>query len=249
MSIGFNFKGRNGDCMFLSTFINVILVSLFLPLLFCNETGTLQPDGVQYGTISGRVLYPDTNLFIRMISADGADTATRNPESQMFTFNHIRFGNCILQVKADGYGLFEEKFVLEQPQFICHDIVLAQTPPQVAYLFPSNSQNLDSVFFSLYHSSITDSGFQVVITFNDIMDSASVFEALTVSPDTVGVQTELVLLRSLIVHFPYWKLAAVDTVKVSISTKAINKWKDTLGCTYTVFYPVDTSFIRTTRLE
>ena len=80
-------------------------------------------------------------------------------------------------------------------------------------------------------------------------DTASVYKALTILPDTVGVQTELVLRQALIVIFPYWKLATSDTVKVSLGRGAINKWGDSLDFVYTVFYPVDTNFIRTTQLE
>ena len=225
------------------------MVTPFLTCMFCNnESGVLQA-GVQYGAISGKILHPDNNLFIRMISEGGVDTTTRDPESQTFTFDSIKCGKCILQVRADGYGLFEEKFILNKPQFICHDIVLAQTPPHVSYLFPSNSQNLDSVFFSLYNSSITDTGFLVVVSFGTHMDTVSVKEALTILPDTVGVQTEVLLRMSLIVFFPYWKLATIDTVKVSIGRGAVDEWGVSLDCDYTVFYPVDTSFIRTTRLD
>jgi hypothetical protein len=96
---------------------------------------------------------------------------------------------------------------------------------------------------------MTDTGFQVVITLNSKYDSTVVYEALTVLPDTVGVQRELVQGQSLVVFFPYWKLATIDTVKVSIARQGkfgrfvADEWDDTLDFDYTVFFPIDTNHI------
>ncbi len=240
---------RKDKCMFRSVFFNLFILTSFLSFISCNnESGVVHPE-VQYGSISGKIIHPDNNLLIIVSSEDGADSGTRNNESQMFAFDRIKYGKCILQVLADGYGLFEEFIRLDKPVFICRDIVLAKVPRQISYIIPSSDIYLDSLYFSIYSTSITDSGFWSYINFNDIMDTASVNKALTILPDTAGVQTEWALNRSLSVFFPYWKLSTNDTVKVTIGRKALNRWNDTLDHDCTVFYPVDTNFIRTTWLK
>jgi hypothetical protein len=236
--------------MFQNAFFRILIVTItsFLTFMFCNKESGILQSGVQYGSISGKIIHPDNNLVIRVIAEDGIDSTTRNPESQMFIFDSIKCGKCILQVRADGYGLFEAMIMLDKPLFNCHDIVLAQVPQQISFIYPSNSQYLDSVYFSLSTPSVTDSSFGVFVNFVDKMDTASVNKALIILPDTVGVQTEWTLDRSLSLFFPYWKLSTIDTVKVTVSRMALDRWGDTLDRDCTVFYPVDTNFIRTTRL-
>jgi hypothetical protein len=232
--------------MFRSTFFKFLIAILFLTFIFCNkESGVLQSEGIQYGSLSGKIIHPDNNLLIRVISEEGIDSAARNPESQMFTFDSIKYGKCLLKVTANEYMLFEERITLDKPLYICHDIVLAQFPPQISYLYPPNSQYLDSFFFSLSSPSITDSGFVVSIAFNDRMDTTSFQGAFTILPDTIGVQKIWFFDTQISLFFPYWKLSTIDTVKVSISRIARNHWGDTLVRDCTVFYPVDTNFIHT----
>lgn len=224
--------------------------------MFC--TNATEPEVVEYGTISGKMLYPDpdTSLLIRIIPEDErVDTVSLDPATRTFTFNNVKTGHCILQISADGYGLHEEIFVLNKAHLVCKDIVLSHTPSQLSYLFPSNSQNIDSVYCSLFHSAITDTGFQVVITLNSYYDSTAVYEALTIQPDTVGVERVLIQDQSLVVFFPYWKLATIDTVKITIARQGKlgryveDTWNDTLDFDFTVFFPIDTQFIRTNFLE
>ena len=239
---------RKNKHMFRGSFLTFLTAMPLFTFVFCNNVS--QPEEVEYGSISGKILYPDSNLLIRIIPEYGNDdTTTRDSVSRMFVFDSVKTGKCILQVSADGYGFHEQKFILNKRQFICHDIALAHTPSVVSYLFPSNSQNFDSLFFSISHSSITDTGIQVIITFNDWMDSASVIKALTILPDSVGVQAELVLKQSLVVYFPYWKLASIDTARVTVGTGAFDRWDDHLEFDYSVFFPVDPDFIRATRLK
>jgi len=239
---------RKNKHMFRGVFFTFLTALPILAFIFCSNV--TQPEAIEYGSISGKILYPDSNLLIRIIPEDGrVDTTTLDPVAQMFAFDSVKTGKCILQVSAKGYGFHEQKFILNKRQFICHDIALAHTPESVSYLFPSNSQNFDSLFFSVAHSSITDTGIQVIITFYDWMDSASVIKALTILPDTVGVQAELVLRQSLVVFFPYWKLASVDTVRVTVGTGAFDRWDYHLDFDYSIFFPVDSSYIRTARLE
>jgi hypothetical protein len=226
--------------MFRSTFIRFFIVPSFLPFIFCT-----QPTDVQYGSISGKVIHPDNNLLIRVISQVRVDTVTRNPITQMFSADRIKYGKCILQVRAEGYGLFEQMIWLDKPQFKCQDIVLADIPQQISFIYPANSQRLDSLYYSFRSPSISDTGFWVFVNFNNLMDSASVKNALTVSPDMGGVHTDWDLDRSLSIYFPYSKLSTIDTVKVTVSRKAKNKeWGDTLDHDCTVFYPIDTAFVR-----
>ena len=227
-------------------------IQIDTPLYICDDI-VLTP---QYGSISGKILYPETDLTIRILPEDGrVDFATVDPVTQTFTFNNVKTGNCIIQISADGYGLHEQIFLFNKPHFIFPDIALSHTPSAVSYLFPSNSQNIDSVYCSLFHSAITDTGFQVVITLNSYYDSTTVYEALTVLPDTVGMQRELVNRQSLVVFFPYWKLATIDTVQITVARQGkfgrfvTDEWDDTLDFDYTVFFPVDTHFVRTNFLE
>ncbi len=232
--------------MFRSTLNKFLLAASLLTCMFCNkDSGILQPEPVKYGKISGKVIHPDNNLLIRVVAEDGIDTATRNPETQMFTFDSIQCGKCILQVRADGYGLFQGMIMLDTAPFRFHDIVLAQIPSQISFIYPSNSQYLDSAYFSLSPTTVSDSGFWVFINFGDKMITESVNKVLTILPDTAGVQIEWTLDESLSLFFPYWKLSTMDTVKVTIGSKALTQWKDTLSGDCRVFFPVDTSFIRT----
>lgn len=203
----------------------------------------------QYGSISGKVLHPDSNLVICIISVERTDTVSLDPQSHQFTLKNIDYGNYILQVSSDGYGGFEQKIVLNTPIFTCHDIILSRTPQQIGYLFPSSSLNLDMHYFDLHEPQANDSGVNLEIAFNQEMDTVSANEAITILPDTVGVEVIWSLNRVLVVHLPYWKLATIDTVKVSISTKATNIYDDSLEFDYAVFYPVDASYIRTTKLK
>jgi hypothetical protein len=230
--------------MFRIVFFQFLFVASLLALIVCNN-----PEGVQRGSISGKLLYPDSNLVIRVVSGEGVDSTTRDPQSKIFTFDGILYGNCILQIKSKGYGLFEQKLVLDKPLFTCHDIALAQTPPDVAYLDPSNSRVIDSLYFSLESPAITDSTFMISLTFSDKMDTASVEKVLTILPDTVGVKLIWALRASLYMIFPYWKLATIDKIKVSVGRKAITQWGDTLASDYNVFYPVDTTYVRSSRLN
>jgi hypothetical protein len=238
----------NNNNMFQSIFFKFLMATSFLTFIFCNdEPGTVQTEA-QYGSISGKIIHPDNNLLIRVLSEDGADTIPCNPTTKMFTADSIKYGNCLIQVKANDYMLFEKKLVLDEPQYICHDIVLSPCPWQVAYLDPSSSQHLDSVFCSIHEPSITDTGFMVCLTFSNDMDTASVGNALTILPDTVGVQKIWARKLSLYLLFPYSKLATTDTVKVSVSKMAKNGWGDTLEDDFSFFYTVDTNFIRTSRV-
>jgi hypothetical protein len=217
--------------------------------MFCNKDSGVQPP-LQYGSISGKIIHPDNNLLIRVTSDDGVVTAPLNPETHMFTFDSIKAGNCILKVSANGYGLFEMVIVLDKPLYTCHDIVLTKVPPQINTVYPSSSQYLDSLFFNLSSPSNTDSGFWVFINFNEIMDTTSVNNALTILPDTVGIQKEwAITIRSLYLFFPYRRLSTIDTVKVAVGRKALTRFDDTLACDLNLFYPVDTNFIRTNRLK
>ena len=247
-------ENRTNQRLFRTGLFAFFIVPSLIAFLFCNNVA--QPEEIQYGSISGKILHPDNNLFIRLSNESGdVDTTTRDPASQTFNFDSVKIGKCILQIRADGYGLHEQLFVLNSRQFICPDIVLAPTPSEVSYLYPSNSQNIDSVYCSLYHSAITDTGFQVVITLNSYFDSTIIYEALTILPDSVGVQKELVNRQSLVVFFPYWKLATIDTVTVSVAREGklgrfvTDTWDDTLDFDYSVFYPIDTGYIRSTRLQ
>jgi hypothetical protein len=81
------------------------------------------------------------------------------------------------------------------------------------------------------------------------MDTESVNKVLTILPDTVGVQKIWSLDMSISLFFPYWRLSKIDTVKITVGRQSINEWKDTLIHDCSVFYPVDTAFIRTFRYE
>lgn len=236
----------NNNNMFQSIFFKFLMATSFLTFIFCNdEPGTVQTEA-QYGSISGKIIHPDNNLLIRVTSDDGVVTAPLNPETHMFTFDSIKAGNCILKVSANGYGLFEMVIVLDKPLYTCHDIVLTKVPPQINTVYPSSSQYLDSLFFNLSSPSNTDSGFWVFINFNEIMDTTSVNNALTILPDTVGIQKEWTpITTSLSLFYPYWRLSTIDTVKVKISRMALDQWGDTLDCDLMLFYPVDANFIRT----
>jgi hypothetical protein len=201
------------------------------------------------GSISGKLLHPDNHVVIRIMSVERIDTVSLDPESHIFSLNNISYGNYILQVEAEGYMTFEQKIVFDKPSFICHDIILSRTPRQISYLFPSSCQNFDMQYFNLHEPQATDSGFNPEITFNQEMDTLSVNEAITISPDTVGVEVTWFLEKTLMFHFPYWKLATVDTVKVTISSKAINRYNDSLDFDYTIIYPVDADYIRSNLLK
>jgi hypothetical protein len=204
------------------------------------------PAGVQYGSISGKIIHPDNNLHISVVSENGVDSTTLNPQSHMFTFNGIKFGKCILQISAKGYGFFEQMIQLDKPSYICHDIVLARFPAVINFIYPSSSQYLDLHYFSISSPSVTDSGFWCFINFDDKMDTPSVNKALTLLPDTVGIQKEWTpITTSLSLFYPYWRLSTIDTVKVKISRMALDQWGDTLDCDLMLFYPVDANFIRT----
>jgi hypothetical protein len=216
----------------------------------CNKDAGIIQSGVQYGTISGKILHPDNNMLILVTSEERVDTATRNPESQMFTIDSIKYGKCILQIWADGYGLFEQMLTIDKPLYICHDIMLAQFPSVINFIYPSSSQYLDFPYFSISSPSITDSGFWCFINFLDKMDTPSVNSALTLSPDAVGVQKEWTpLTTTLSLFYPYWRLSTIDTVKIKIGRTALDQWGDTLNRELLLFYPVDTNFIRTTMVK
>lgn len=218
-----------------------LILQLFLIFISCNSG--VEPQ-MELGSISGKLLHPDSNVVIRIISVERVDTLSVDPESYMFTLKNLKHGSYILQAKADGYSMFETKIVLDSPEFTCHDIILSRSANLVSYLYPSSFRNLDKEYFDLREMQANDSGFDPEITFNDYMDTASVNEAMTIFPDTAGVLVTWFLERSIAFHFPYWKLAAVDTVRVVISTKALNKWGDTLDNEYIITYPVDAAYIR-----
>ncbi|MBN1602774.1 MAG: hypothetical protein JW915_14285 [Chitinispirillaceae bacterium] len=228
-----------------------LLTVVSLPIFFfcINDSEISQPDGLHYGSISGKVVHPDNNLIIRVLSEEKIDTLFWDPGSQKFFIDGIKYGQLLLQVEADGYRFFEAKIVLDKPAYICNDIVLARVPSQIAYLYPANSQNLDSEYFDLHEPQVTDSGFQADITFNEVMKTALVNKVLTIYPDSAGVEVIWNFDRSLTIHFPYWKLATVDTVGVSIGRLAENRWDDTLDFDFSVFYPVDTDYIRSKLLH
>lgn len=224
----------------------IVILPLFLIFISCNNS--VEPQ-MELGSISGKLLHPDNNAVIRIVSVEKVDTLSVDPVSQMFTLNNLKYGSYILQAKADGYSMFEQKIVLNSPLFTCNDIVLSRSVNLVSYLYPSSCRNLDRDYFDLRELQANDSGFDPEITFNDYMDTATVNAAMTIFPDTVGVLVTWFLERSIAFHFPYWKLATVDTVKVVISTKAVNKWGDTLDNDYIIAYPVDAAYIRTNLLK
>jgi hypothetical protein len=201
------------------------------------------------GSISGKILHPDNNLIVRIISVGRTDTVSLDPGSHLFTLRSLKYGNYIIQVTAAGYTGFEQKIVLNTPVYTCHDIILSRAPGQISYLFPSSSQNLDMQYFNFHEPQVNDSGFNPEIAFNQEMDTASANKVITILPDTVGVEVIWSLNRVLVVHFPYWKLATVDTVRVSVRKEAINIYGDSLDSDYSVFYPIDKEYIRTNYLK
>jgi hypothetical protein len=227
--------------MLKTVLFKVVILQLFLIFTTCNNG--VEPQ-TELGSISGKLLHPDNNAVVRIISAKKVDTLSPDPATQIFTLKNLEYGSYILQVKADGYSMFEQKIVLNSPLFICPDIVLSRSANLAAFLYPSSYRNLDKEYFDLLEPQVNDSGFDPEITFNDYMDTASVNAAMTIFPDTAGVLVTWFLERSIAFHFPYWKLATVDTVRVVISTKAINKWGDSLDTDYIITYPVDADYIR-----
>lgn len=233
--------------MYKNGVFKTLLATTVLAFLFCNDdSGVVKPE---HGLVTGRVLHPDNNLLVRIISLGGADSTQCNPATGEFVFERVPYGKCLVQVEADKYGLFETKVILDAPKYVCKDIVLALTPVQVSYLSPSNSQNLDARYFSQKEPIITDSGVLFAITFYDRMDTASVEAALTVLPDSVGVHTIWAIRQSLYLLFPYEKLAVTDTVRITVGRQAKDKWDDTLEHDFSIFYPVDTAFVRTSLLN
>jgi hypothetical protein len=236
--------------MFRSAFFKFLISASFLAFMFCNkDSGVSPPEGVKYGSISGKVIHPDNNLLISVIAEDGIDTTIRDPESQMFFFDSVKCGKCIIHVSADSFALFEQMLILDKPLFICHDIVLAQFPGRINFVYPSNSQYFDSVYLGISSPSVTDSGFWCFINFNAQMDTASVNEALALSPDTVGIQKIWTLTTSLSLYYTYWRLSTIDTVKVKIGRMAMDMWGDTLERDFMIFFPVDTTYIRKAKLK
>lgn len=221
----------------------------FFTVFFCNDDSGVVKPTVKYGSVTGRVIHPDNNLLVRIVSLGGTDSTQCNPETGVFVFDSVKYGICLIQVEADKYGLFEGKVKLDSPEYVCKDIVLALTPIQVSYLSPSNSQNLDARYFSQKEPLITDSGFLFAITFYDRMDTASVEAVLTILPDSVGVHKIWAIRQSFYLLFPYEKLAVTDTVRITIGRQAKDKWDDTLEHDFSIFYPVDTAFVRSSLLN
>jgi hypothetical protein len=228
-----------------------LLATSIIAFMFCNkEQGVLQPDGVRYGSISGKIIHPpDSSLSICLVTPDGIDTATINLESRIFFFDSVKWGSCIIQVSADSFAPFEQLLILNRPSYICHDIVLDHFPRHFNYVYPSCSQYLDSAYLSISSPQATDSGFWCYINFNDQMDTASVNGALTLSPDTVGIQKIWTLTTSLAFFYTYRRLSTIDTVEIKIASRSLDQWGDTLDRDFTTFFPVDTAYLQRANLK
>jgi hypothetical protein len=232
-------------------FFRFLFTTSIIAFIFCNkEQGVLQPDGVRYGSISGKIIQPpDSGLIICLVTSDGIDTATLNPESHMFLFDSVKWGSCIVQVSADSFEPFEQLLVLNKPLYICHDIVLDHYPEHINFVYPSCSQYLDSAYLSISSPQVTDSGFWCYINFSRSMNTASVDSALTVSPDTAGIKKEWTITTSLSFYYSYKRLSTIDTVKIKIASRALDDFGDTLDRDFTTFFPVDTAYLQRDKLK
>jgi hypothetical protein len=229
--------------MIRSIFFRFLLATSIVAFTFCNkDTGVLQP---QYGSISGKIINPpEKGLLICLVTRKGIDTTTFNPATQTFVFDHVKYGSCIVQVSADSSPPFEQLLILDKPSYVCHDIVLGMFPSRINYVYPNNSQYVDSSYLSIASPQATDSGLWCFINFSIKMDTTTVNAALTILPDTVGVRKEWTLTTSLAFFFTYKRLSTIDTVKIKIGGQAIDEWGDPLGRDFMTFYPIDNSYIR-----
>jgi hypothetical protein len=218
--------------------------------MLCNGESPLAPEKkIQYGSLSGKILHPDNNLEIRAVHENGIDTVIRNPESQMFSFDRIVYGMCILQINASGYGVIERRLNVNTPKYTFPDIILSRFPSQIINVLPSNSQNIDSQYYSVDTSALTGDGFMVSFEYAKEIDQSSFEKGLSIWPDTAGMTIEWEFSQENSILFPYSKLATVDTLKVSLTKKVLTGDGDSLDFDFTLFYPIDTAFVRKTFLE
>jgi hypothetical protein len=81
------------------------------------------------------------------------------------------------------------------------------------------------------------------------IDQYSFEKGLTIWPDTAEMTIEWEFSQENSILFPYSKLTTVDTLKVSLTKKVLTSDGDSLDFDCTLFYPIDTAFIRKTFLK
>ena len=230
--------------------LNVFFAIAVLSVIFCNSDSPVQNTIDYSGSafITGRIIYPDTGLHIYLIASGGVDSTTEDPATGTFIFDSLEYGQYILQVRADEFGTFERKIILDDQQYECHDITLLHMLYQFPTIYPLNSQYIDSQFCSMNPPSITDSGFEISINFKYI-DSNAVDAALSILPDTVGIKKTWLLNTNLTLLVPYRRLAEIALLEISVNKTAVDNYGETLDHDLTVFYPIDTAYIRRSRVE
>lgn len=208
-------------------------------LLGCNDAPEINfPEFQNDVTVTGRVLPATDSVTVYLVGIWETDSTKLNVETGMYRFENVAYGSYLLRVTAPGYGTFEKWIDINERVVGINVIELSPQPRMVVFVRPSNGTKINAAFLSTSNYA-TDSTIWINIDFREKMDTASVLEALEITPALRGVHTRWASLNDLYVYISRWELDTLENIELTIDQSAKSIYDHHLEMDFTLSYPVD----------
>jgi len=218
--------------------LQLILLVTVAVFLSCNDTPEIVfPELESNAIVSGRVLPAFDSVMVYLVGARQTDSTKCNKDSELFQFDNVPYGAYLLKVTAPGYGIYETWITVDRPVNSLSYIELSKSPYLISYVRPYDGTKIDTAFLK-NRNYATDSTIEINIYFEEKMDTASVIEALVITPSIRGIRTRWSSLNGLYISIPRWELDTLSEIDVIIKKTAKSIYTHSFEMDFTLSYPV-----------
>lgn len=154
------------------------IIFILLGGITCSEDPRLIfPDQSQEAVIHWSVAQKGVAAAAYLKDADIVDSAVIDPLTGKFFFSDVAFGRYELLIKSSDFAPYREVInVFQTVVIFTQSIVLSKLPRQIKMVLPADSASVDSSYCK------SDTAVTLRIEFHPRMDTASVRNALSISP-------------------------------------------------------------------
>lgn len=155
------------------------LTGLTLFIVHCSDSPQLLfPESEEIAQVSGYVSPKGVVATVYIVDATVVDSVVTDSATGYFRFVNVPYGSYQIKVVAAGYGILTEPLYISSSYVNMYTLRLKEHPSQISYISPVNKSIVNTQNTSLF----TDTTAVIRIVFKERMDTASVIDAITVTP-------------------------------------------------------------------
>lgn len=157
--------------------LHVLLLSLCF-LWSCEDPKIVFPEKERVATIYGNLKLRNVPGKVYLFDITVIDSVDINPATGTFEFNNVPYGYFTLKIVTENYAIYSTGFTISYDRKVFENIRLSKYPNILRKVSPRDSANVKA-----YSDLVQDTMMLIHMFFDEKMDSASLFNSITIKPD------------------------------------------------------------------